>query len=157
MPSPEPSTPGSVIVASALSLNSSPSTRAARNVCTSLVAKLAAVRRGRALVAAHGGARDDAFDNARSAVTLLDGTPLVYERARALLTLGLVARRFKDRGAGRRALSEALDQFERMGAARSPTRSFISTKTVEANLTRIYRRLGVVNRAQLSTRLGGRR
>jgi DNA-binding CsgD family transcriptional regulator len=30
---------------------------------------------------------------------------------------------------------------------------FISTKTVEANLTRIYRKLDVVNRAQLAARM----
>ena len=172
-----------------------------RAVRTGRISALAAARRGRALVAAHRGARDQAFDNATAAVTLLDATPHVYERARALLTLGLVARRFKDRGFGRRALSEALGEFERMGAASLAERTrreldrvagrtssglddissltatearvaeraaagdttrqiadalFISTKTVEANLTRIYRKLGVVNRAQLSTRLGER-
>lgn len=163
------------------------------------VSALSAVHRGRALVAASDGDRDAAFAHAEAAVAVLDDTPLVYERSRALLTQGVVARRFKDRGAGRRALTDALTLFERMGAAslaertrrelarisgRSPvggrdvttltatetrvaelaaagetTRQiaaalFISAKTVEANLTRIYRKLCVANRAQLASRLG---
>jgi DNA-binding CsgD family transcriptional regulator len=166
------------------------------------ISALAAARRGRSLVAAHSGDRERAFANARAAHGILDGTPLVYERARALLTLGVVARRFKERGAARRALTESLEQFNRMGAASLAERVrreldridgraasaagdrssltatetrvaeraaagdttrqiadalFISAKTVEANLTRIYRKLGVVNRAQLAARMSEER
>lgn len=160
---------------------------------------LAAAHRSRALLAATEGDRDTAFEQARQAVELLTATPLVFDRAKALLTEGVIARRFKDRGAGRRALAAALAEFERMGAGslaerarreleriagRGPSTQrgdlaltateqqvaelaaagdttrqiadalFISAKTVEANLTRIYRKLGVANRAQLATRLG---
>lgn len=158
---------------------------------------IATAQRGRALLAATGGERDAAYDHAQQAVATLAQTPLAYERARALLTEGLVARRFKDRSTARRALEEALDEFERIGAlslaertrhelARIPGRVvgdgrtqqltateqrvavraaagdttrqiadalFISVKTVEANLTRIYRKLGVSNRAQLASLL----
>jgi DNA-binding CsgD family transcriptional regulator len=169
-----------------------------RAVRTQRVSALAAVHRGRALVAAHEGDRDDAFAAARQAVATLVGTPLAYERARAMLTLGIVARRFKERAVAREALSEALGQFEQMGAASLAERArreldrvggrvgagptdlsaltateasvaelaaagrttrqiadslFISTKTVEANLTRIYRKLGLANRAQLANHL----
>jgi len=163
---------------------------------------IATARRGRALLAATRGDRDAAYEEARAATATLTGTPLAYERARALLTEGVVARRFKDRGTARRALSSAFAEFERMGAmslaertrheleriaGRTPgdghggqqltateqrvaTRAaagdttrqiadalFVSTKTVEANLTRIYRKLGVTNRAQLAGRLSAAR
>ena len=153
---------------------------------------IGSVRRGRALVLAHQGDADAALATARAAVEAYAGSALVYDRARAGLTLGTVLRRFKLRAEARTVLSEALESFEAMGAAsfvertrlelarvgvRGPaplaltetesrvaslaaagrtTRQiadslFISTKTVEANLTRIYRKLGVANRAELST------
>jgi DNA-binding CsgD family transcriptional regulator len=160
---------------------------------TQRVSGIAAVARGRALVAAHRGDRDAAFEAANAAVATLDRTLLEYERARSLLTLGLVARRFKERGTSRDALTDALGRFERMGAsslaerarrelervggrtagsdlaALTPTETkvaelaaagrttrqiadelFVSVKTVEANLTRVYRKLGLANRAQLA-------
>lgn len=145
-----------------------------------------------ALVAATSGARDDAIALARRAVELAEQTPLVIEHARAQLTLGQVARRFKEKTAARDALTEALAAFERLGAERfaertrrdlarvglSPTRGtgltdterqvalaaatgrtvrqvgdelFMSPKTVESNLTRIYRKLGLSTRAELAT------
>jgi len=154
----------------------------------------AAALRGRALVAAHGGDGDAAAAAARAAVAALAGTPLVYDQARALLTMGIVARRFRDRAVAHEALSSALDALERMGAASLAARArrelervdgrngrstlltasesrvaelaangqttrqiadtlFISPKTVEANLTRIYRKLGIANRAQLAQRM----
>ena len=153
---------------------------------------IGSVRRGRALVAAHAGDAESALAAARAAVAAYDGTALVYDRARAMLTLGAVLRRFKLRAEARTVLSEALASFEAMGAASFVERTrlelarvgirgatslaltetesrvatlaasgrttrqiadglFISTKTVEANLTRIYRKLGVANRAELST------
>jgi len=155
------------------------------------------VRRGRALVLAHVGDSAPAIAAARASVAAYDRTALVYERARALLTLGMVLRRFKLRADARDALTEALETFDRMGArsfverttaelgrvggragepsALTQTEShvaelaaagrttrqiadalFISSKTVEANLTRIYRKLHVSNRAELSNRLADR-
>ncbi|HWL42556.1 MAG TPA: AAA family ATPase [Ilumatobacter sp.] len=157
--------------------------------------------RGQALLAATAGQHEHALAAARAALTALDGTALVYERARAQLTLGVVARRLKERGVAREALGAALDAFDTMGAASLSARArheldrvggrtdatvgldaltateasvaelaaqgattrqiagtlFISAKTVEANLTRIYRRLGIANRAQLAQALAGRR
>jgi len=155
------------------------------------------VRRGRALVLAHNGDSALSIAAARAAVAAYDGTALVYERARALLTLGMVLRRFKLRGDARVALTDGLELFDRMGARSFSERAkleldrvggraaeplaltgtetrvaelaaagrttrqiadelFISVKTVEANLTRIYRKLAVSNRAELSTLLAGR-
>ncbi|MCU1389152.1 MAG: transcriptional regulator, luxr family protein [Ilumatobacteraceae bacterium] len=155
---------------------------------------LAALHRGRALVAAHRGEIDTAVAEARAAVAVLDGTALVYDRARAMLTLGVVLRRFKLRAEARAALSPALELFEQMGARSLVERvrielgrlgvravtsldltetearvaqlaaegrttrqiadtMFISIKTVEANMTRIYRKLGVGNRAELANLL----
>lgn len=160
------------------------------------VSAQAVVHRGRALVAAHRGDRDAAFEHAHAALALLLPTPLAYERARSHLLIGIVARRYKDRAAARGALGTALTAFDRMGAAslaercrreltrlggeRAPARRlaltptersvaelaaagrttrqiadalFISPKTVEGNLTRVYRKLGVANRAQLAALL----
>jgi len=156
---------------------------------------IASALRGRALVAAHRGERDEAFEAARAAIDVLAPTPLAYDQSRALLTSGVVARRFKERAAARDALTQALARFETMGAASLAARArreidrvggqhsvkgidgaslsvterrvavlaaagqttrqiadalFISTKTVEANLTRVYRKVGVANRTQLA-------
>lgn len=156
---------------------------------------IAALHRGRALVAAHRGHIDVAVAEAQIALAAVEGTVLVYDRARALLTLGMVLRRFKLRAEARAAIAPALVLFETMGArslverakvelgrlgvraqtsldmtetearvARLAARGrttrqiadelFISTKTVEANMTRIYRKLGVGNRAELANLLG---
>ena len=155
---------------------------------------LGSVQRGRAIVLAHDGHRESAIAAARSSVRAYDGTELVYDRSRAVLTLGVVLRRFKRRAEAREVLTEAMSSFESMGAksfvertrreldrlggrAAAPSaltqtearvaslaasgRStcqmadalFISPKTVEANLTRIYRKLGVTNRAELASHL----
>lgn len=152
------------------------------------------VLRGRALVHAHRGDVEAALDSARAAVAVYEPTSLVYDRARALLTLGIVLRRFKLKAEARAALAPALEMFEGMGARSFVERTrvelgrlgvravtsltlteterrvaelaaggrttrqiadslFISTKTVEANMTRIYRKLGVSNRAELATLL----
>jgi len=60
------------------------------------------------------------------------------------------------RGPAPLALTETESRVASLAAAGRTTRQiadslFISTKTVEANLTRIYRKLGVANRAELST------
>jgi DNA-binding NarL/FixJ family response regulator len=116
-----------------------------------------------------------------------------FERARAVLVMGLIHRRRKEKRLAREALTEALTGFEhletpiwaeraRAELARIPQRRsvtglspteetiarlavegltnreiadriFLSPKTVEVNLTRVYRKLGVRSRAALGTRL----
>ena len=157
---------------------------------------LAIARRTRALLLAADG-DGTAIATARDAVAIIAGTPLAYEHARSLHTLGIVARRLKERSVARESLGRALAEFERMGAASLAARArhelervggradgiagltpseasvadlaasgattrqiadqlFISVKTVEANLTRIYRKLGIANRAQLANAMAER-
>ena len=160
------------------------------------VSALGTVRRGRALVFASRGDAEQAVAAASAAVAAYAGTALVYDRARAELTLGVVLRRFRRRAQARAALTEAAATFQLLGATSLVDRVrleldrvggrddrplaltntenrvatlaaqgrttrqiadalFVSAKTVEANLTRIYRKLGVTNRAELATRLAG--
>ena len=74
------------------------------------------------------------------------------------------ARRELDRVGGRAPspatglLTATESRVAELAAAGRTTRQiadtlFVSTKTVEANLTRVYRKLGLVNRAQLANRL----
>lgn len=144
-----------------------------------------------ALVAAALGDRRGAVRLASDAVDLHSTTPLVFERARSLLTLGQVHRRFREKAAARDALQAALAEFQRFGADGFAERArldlariglrpasstslteterrvaraaatgrtvrqvgdelFISPKTVEANLTRVYRKLAISGRAELA-------
>lgn len=153
---------------------------------------IAAALRSRALVEAARGERERAVADAREAVDRYAASPLVVDHARALLTLGQVHRRFKEKAAARDALQSALEIFERLGAERFARRArqdlariglrppsssglteterrvaelagtgktvrqvadelFVSPKTVEANLTRVYRKLGISGRAELAT------
>jgi len=124
--------------------------------------------------------------------------PRPFERARTLLSLGVVQRRLRRQRAARYSLDEAHRIFETLGAERwteraqaelariagraanplalTPTEEqvaalvadgctnheiaallFVSAKTVEANLTRIYRKLGVASRRELARRMQGSR
>jgi len=153
---------------------------------------LATACRVRALVAAARGERVEAVSLATEAVERSAATPLVVDHARALLTLGQIHRRFKEKSAARTALQDALTIFDRLGAERFAERArqdlariglrpatstglteterrvaelaatrrtvrqvgdelFISPKTVEANLTRVYRKLAISGRAELAT------
>ena len=72
----------------------------------------AAAARCRALLAP-----DDQFRAAfDAALTLHDGLPMPFERARTLLALGERLRRAKQRAEAREPLTAALDAFERLGA-----------------------------------------
>ena len=96
------------------------------------------------------GAARTAIEEAIAGFTTI-GTPLWAERARAELErLGLRPR------AG--ALTEAEARIAELAASGASNREiasrlFISVKTVEANLSRCYRKLGVRSRVQLARRL----
>ena len=119
-----------------------------------------------------------------------------FERGRTLFLAGQACRRCKQYGHAAKALGEAVELFEALGAplwaaksreelaragrpvagvgALSETerrladlaargmsnremaaQAFVSVKTVEANLSRVYRKLGVRSRAALAMALGG--
>ena len=159
----------------------------------------AAAARCRAVLFSARGQLDAALSAAQQAVDLFDGSPMPFERARALLVLGQVHRRRKEKRLALAALTAALSLFD---AAQTPVwsertraeigripqrrtqpsaadtlsdprltpteatiaqlvaegltnreiagRMFLSPKTVEVNLTRIYRKLGVRSRAGLA-------
>jgi DNA-binding NarL/FixJ family response regulator len=116
------------------------------------------------------------------------------EHARALMALGAVQRRRRERRAARDTLRQAVEELTALGATlwaeraeaelrRVPIRHsagreltpnelrvaelvasgrtnrevarelFISPKTVEANLSRVYRKLGIHSRAELGARM----
>jgi DNA-binding CsgD family transcriptional regulator len=156
---------------------------------------LAAAARCRAVVLAAQGRLDDALAAAQRSVSLFEGLPMPFERARTLLVVGQLRRRRREKGLAREALTGALATFELLGTpvwaertrgelARIPLRraatgltpteeriarlavegltnreiadrTFLSAKTVEVNLTRVYRKLGVRSRAVLASRLAG--
>lgn len=151
---------------------------------------IGATARAAALIDAARGSRVSSLAAARLAVEALEGTDMVVDHARALLTLGQIHRRFKEKSAARASLEAAVAIFDRLGAERFAERArqdlarlggrapglalteterrvalraadgltvrqigdelFISPKTVEANLTRVYRKLGISGRAQLA-------
>jgi DNA-binding CsgD family transcriptional regulator len=156
---------------------------------------LAASARCRALLLAAGGDVDGALAAVERSLSLLDGLPMPFERARTLYVLGQLRRRRKEKRLAREALDEALAAFVRLDTpvwadraraelARVPLRqaatgltpteetiarlvgaglsnrdiadrTFLSPKTVEANLTRIFRKVGVRSRAGLASRFAG--
>jgi DNA-binding CsgD family transcriptional regulator len=154
---------------------------------------LAAAARCQALVLAARGHLDGALAAAERSLSLFDGLPMPFERARTIFAVGQIRRRRREKRLAREALTEALTTFENLQApvwadrartelARIPQRraadgltpteetiarlaaegltnreiadrAFLSPKTVEVNLTRIYRKLGVRSRAVLASRL----
>ncbi len=74
------------------------------------------VERGRALRALQEGLHAEALDHAQRSVDVLASTTLVYDRARALLVLGTVARTAGERLRAREALHAAFVTFDRVGA-----------------------------------------
>jgi len=151
--------------------------------------------RGRALVAAASGDDDGAREALAAAFAAHDELPQPFELGRTLLTQGRIDRRAKRWAAARRALVQALETFDAVGAgrwseqaatelARVPGRGrstevglsqterriaglvadglsnkevaatmFISVRTVEANLSKVYAKLGVRSRTELARRL----
>jgi len=78
---------------------------------------LAHVTRCRGLVAAAQGAVDQAVSLLEGAVAQHEDVGDTFGRARALLALGIVRRRMRQKRAARDAIREALDGFEELGAA----------------------------------------
>jgi DNA-binding CsgD family transcriptional regulator len=78
---------------------------------------LAHVTRCRGLVAAARGAVDEAVILLADAVAQHERAHDTFGRARALLALGVVRRRQRQKRAAREAISEALAEFEELGAA----------------------------------------
>lgn len=155
---------------------------------------LSASYRCRAMLQAAQGDVAGAEIAANRALAEHDRVPMPFERARTLLLLGQLQRRRRLKDAASATLTEALREFERMGAPLwaervraelsrtkvSPTsehaltpserrvaelaalgqsnkeiaaKLFISPKTVEHNLGRVYRKLGIRSRAELGRRI----
>jgi len=155
---------------------------------------LAGAARCRALLSAAAGDAAAAILAAEDAVQRYDDLGRPFDWANAQLTKGQVHRRFKQKALARACLTEALSEFERLGAPDFADRAraelgrvglrppaplhlteteqriaeltaqgmttkevaaalFLSPRTVAGNLTRIYRKLGVRNRAELGNRI----
>ncbi len=155
---------------------------------------LATGARSRAMWWAAKGNLDEAMRAIELAIAQHDRLQMPFERARTLLVLGTLQRRQRLKQAAADTFTEALREFDRLGAALWVDRArgeldrtkvappkkatltsteqkiaelatsgmtnrdvaatlFISLKTVEANLTQIYRKLGIRSRAQLAAKL----
>lgn len=158
---------------------------------------LAEADRCRALALAAAGDVEVASTHAAEAAAAAAALEQPFVHARALLLLGQLRRRARQKRAAREALEEALGIFERLGTplwaarardelarlgirARAPDElteterriaelaasgltnrqiaaaAFVSPKTVEANLARVYRKLGIRSRAELGGWLAAR-
>lgn len=155
---------------------------------------LAVAHRGRALLAAERGEREEALVALARSLAETERLGSAFERARTLLAEGRIHRRERRKGKARAALEQALALFEELGAVlwaerareelgrvglrpRAPagltpserkvaelvaagrtnkevaTELFVSVKTVEVYLTRIYRKQGVRSRTELANAL----
>src|SRR6185437_2559660 len=141
---------------------------------------VAAAGRCRGALEAARGAQDEAAAAFERALAAHDAVDMPLERARTRLLAGEAFRRFKQRGRAREmfgaarardglarvgrpgAGGDALTETERRLAELAASgltnhevaaRAFVSVKTVEANLTRIYRKLGVRSRVGLANAL----
>ena len=154
---------------------------------------LAHATRCRGLVAAARGDVDQAMGLLAEAVTRHEAGGDPFGRARALLSLGVVRRRARQKLAAREAIEAARAGFEEMGAARWAEKAgeelgqiggrtriegltpaerrvaalvakgrtnaevaaslFLAERTVASHLTRVYSKLGVRSRTELSRKL----
>ena len=154
---------------------------------------LAHATRCRGLVAAARGDIDDALSMLAEAVTRHEAVGDPFGRARALLALGIVRRRARQKRTAREAIEAARAGFELMGAVRWAERAreelgqiggrtriegltpaerrvadlvakgrtnaevasalFLAERTVASHLTRVYTKLGVRSRTELSRKL----
>ncbi len=95
-----------------------------------------------------------ADETLREAIEIFEelGSPLWAERARAgLARVGLRRRDPDDLNETERRVAELA--AEGLSNQQIAERAFLSVKTVEANLTRVYRKLGIRSRASLARRL----
>lgn len=156
---------------------------------------LAKAARGRSLLLAARGDIDGAVREIERSLTEYERVPIPVERARALLYLGQLRRRQRQKQSAATTLTAALNIYEDLGSplwaqrARAElarvnvgpsqaegltpaeqrvadlaasgmtnrdiaTALFVSAKTVEANLTQIYRKLGIRSRAELGRIIG---
>jgi DNA-binding CsgD family transcriptional regulator len=107
------------------------------------------VTRCRGLVAAARGAVDEATSLLEQAVARHDEVGDVFGRARALLALGMILRRARQKRAARDAIGAALAGFEDLGAATWIERARdelgrIGGRTREDGLTAAERRVAVL-------------
>ncbi|MGE5691891.1 MAG: AAA family ATPase [Pseudomonadota bacterium] len=110
---------------------------------------LAHVTRCRGVVAAARGAVDEAAALLQEAVARHEAVGDRFGRARALLALGVVRRRARQKRAAREAIEEALAGFEQLGAATWVERArselgSIGGRTREAGLTAAERRVAAL-------------
>jgi DNA-binding CsgD family transcriptional regulator len=155
--------------------------------------RIAAIARGRAMLAAESGDLNAALASTDEALTAHSQLDEPFQHARTLFVRGGILRRAGQRSAARSVLKDAHEEFDRLGAAiwsrravaelgriggrrasgdeLTPTEQrvadlvarggtnrevagelFVTERTVEANLTRIYRKLGVRSRTELAHR-----
>ncbi len=110
---------------------------------------LAHVTRCRGLVAAASGAVDDAVSLLKQAITQHDEVGDAFGKARALLALGIVLRRVRQKLPAREAIQAALAAFEQLGAATWVEQARaelgrIGGRTREEGLTAAERRVAVL-------------
>lgn len=116
--------------------------------------------RCRALLQAERGPEQEALGSAVTAIEVAAELGYELDRARALLTLGQVARRFKRRGEARRALEEALACFEAIGVGAFAERARRelarvggrAPDAVDGNLTRTELRVAELTARGLTTK-----
>jgi hypothetical protein len=139
------------------------------------------VARGTALCLAARGDLDGADAAARRAIEAAADLPMPFERARTALIAGRVARRRKERARARALFDDAVAGFTAIGAevwrsiaAAEATRlgrrtaetdgltnrevgeaAFLTPKSVEGVLARVYGKLGIRSRAELGAWLAG--
>lgn len=157
---------------------------------------LATGGRCRALLLATRGDLEGADAALAEALAKHERIEMPFERARTLLTKGVIERRAKQRARAKESLEEADAEFERLGAPLWAERAgveldrvglrrssgdeltpselrvaelaaggltnrevaaalFISPKTVEANLSKVYRKLDIGSRAELGAYMAG--
>jgi DNA-binding CsgD family transcriptional regulator len=110
---------------------------------------LAEVTRCRGLVAAAQGSVDQAESFLEQAVVQHDAVGDLYGRSRALLAVGIVRRRARQKRAARDAIREALRGFEQLGAATWVEKAraelgSVGGRTREEGLTAAERRVAVL-------------
>jgi ATP/maltotriose-dependent transcriptional regulator MalT len=136
---------------------------------------LAVGARCRAMLLAAQGDVDAACSTAQDAWREHERLPMPFERARTRLLLGQLQRRHREKEVAAATIREALAVFEELGTPLWAERAradlarvkvgprqttgmtnrdvaaklFISHKTVEVNLSRVYRKLGIHSRAEL--------